>query len=54
MMNKPYITYTELAESLFVNRSAVQKQIDSFRKKGYIERWDDGRWHILAINSKTK
>ena len=54
MRNKPYITYTELAESLSVNRSAVQKQIDSFRKKGYIERRDDGRWHILAINSKTK
>ena len=54
MRDKPYITYTELARSLSVNRSAVQKQIDSFRKKGYLERRNDGRWHILAINSRIK
>jgi len=54
MRDKPYITYTELAKSLSVNRSAVQKQIDSFRKKGYLERRNDGRWHILAINSRIK
>jgi len=52
MRNKPHITYSELAESLSINRSAVQKQIDNFRKKGYLERLNDGRWHILAINSR--
>lgn len=51
MRDKPYITYSELAESLSINRSAVQKQIDSFRKKGYLQRRDDRQWHILAINS---
>ena len=54
MRNNPNITYSEMAESLSINRSAVQKQIDNFRKKGYLERRNDGRWHILAINSKVK
>lgn len=54
MKNKPYITYSELSESLSINRSAVQKQIDSFRKKGYLERRENGQWHILAINSKIR
>lgn len=53
MRNQPYITYSHLAAALHVNRSAVQKQIDNFRKKGHLERRDDGRWHILAINSKV-
>ena len=43
MRNQPYITYSDLAAALHVNRSAVQKQIDNFRKKGYLERRDDGR-----------
>ena len=54
LKDRPYITYSELAEALSVNRSAVQKQIDGFRWKGYLERREDGRWHVLAINSKVK
>lgn len=54
MRNNPNITYNEMSETLSINRSAVQKQIDSFRKKGYLERRNDGRWHILALNSRIK
>lgn len=52
MKEKPCITYSELAETLSINRSAVQKQIDNFRKKGYLERRSNDQWHVLAINSK--
>lgn len=31
-----------------------QKQIESFRKKGYLDRRDDGSWHVLALNSNIK
>ena len=41
-----------MADRISVNRSAVQKQIEGFRKKGYVDRRDDGSWHILAMNSK--
>ena len=49
---KPFATFSDMAEYLSVNRSAVQKQIEGFRKKGYIDRRDDGSWHILAMNSR--
>lgn len=49
---KPLATYSELADLLSVNRSAVQKQIESFRKKGYLDRRNDGRWHVLAMSAK--
>ena len=52
--DKPFATFSEMADYLSVNRSAVQKQIESFRKKGYIDRRDDGSWHVLALNSKIK
>ena len=31
-----------------------QKQIEGFRKKGYLDRRDDGSWHVLALNSNIK
>ena len=52
MHDKPFITFSEMANRISVNRSAVQKQIEGFRKKGYVDRRDDGSWHILAMNSK--
>lgn len=52
MHDKPFITFSEMADRISVNRSAVQKQIEGFRKKGYVDRRDDGSWHILAMNSK--
>lgn len=50
----PYMTYKELKNSLGVNYSAMQKMLESMRKKGYLDRRDDGSWHILAINSRIK
>ena len=54
MRDKPFVTFSEMAEHLAVNRSAVQKQIEGFRKKGYVDRRDDGSWHVLALNSRIK
>lgn len=45
---------SEMADYLSINRSAVQKQVESFRKKGYLDRRDDGSWHVLALNSNIK
>lgn len=45
---------SEMADYLSVNRSAVQKQVESFRKKGYLDRRDGGSWHVLALNSNIK
>ena len=52
LLDKPFVTFSEMAELLSVNRSAVQKQIDGFRKKGYLDRRDDSSWHVLALNSR--
>ena len=54
LRDKPFVTFSEMAEQLSVNRSAVQKQIEGFRKKGYLDRRDDGSWHVLAMNSKIE
>ena len=54
LRDKPFITFSEMAELLSVNRSAVQKQIEGFRKKGYLDRRDDGSWHVLAMNSRVE
>lgn len=48
----PYLTYNELTQMLGINYSAMQKMLEGMRKKGYLERRDDGRLHVLAINSK--
>jgi Mn-dependent DtxR family transcriptional regulator len=54
LLDKPFVTFSEMAELMSVNRSAVQKQIKGFRKKGYLDRRDDGSWHVLALNSKVE
>ena len=54
LRDKPFVTFSEMADYLSVNRSAVQKQVESFRKKGYLDRRDDGSWHVLALNSNIK
>ena len=54
LRDKPFVTFSEMAELLSVNRSAVQKQIEGFRKKGYLDRRGDGSWHVLAMNSKIE
>ena len=54
LLDKPFVTFSEMAELLSINRSAVQKQIEGFRKKGYLDRRDDGSWHVLAMNSKIE
>lgn len=52
MSANPHLTYKELAQSLGINYSAIQKMLEGMRKKGFLDRRDDRRWHVLAINSK--
>ncbi|MBO4443955.1 MAG: Fic family protein [Bacteroidaceae bacterium] len=54
LLDKPFVTFSEMAELLSVNRSAVQKLVEGFRKKGYLDRRDDGSWHVFAMNSKME
>ena len=54
LREKPFATFTEIAEHLSVNRSAVQKQIEGFRKKGFLDRRDNDSWHVLAMNSRIQ
>ena len=54
LTQKPTATFSDMAEHLKVNRSAVQKQIEGFRKKGYLDRRDDGSWHVIALNSRVR
>ena len=54
LRDKPFVTFSEMAEQLSVNRSAVQKQIEGFRRKSYLDRRDDGSWHVLALNSRVE
>ena len=54
LRNKPFATFAEMADLLSINRSAVQKQIEGFRKKGYLDRRDDGSWHVLAMCSRIE
>ncbi|MCR5849194.1 MAG: Fic family protein [Bacteroidaceae bacterium] len=54
LCDKPFVTFSEMAEVLSINRSAVQKHIEGFRKKGYLDRHDDGSWHVLAMNSRIE
>ena len=54
LYDKPFVTFSEMAELLSVNRSAVQKLVEGFRKKGYLDRRGDGSWHVLAMNSKME
>lgn len=32
----------------------IRSKQERFRKKGYLDRRDDGRWYVLAMNSKIK
>ena len=47
----PYITYAELSKTISVNTSALQKQLENMTKKGYIQRRENGGWHVFATSS---
>ena len=51
MEKKPYVTYSEMAKTLGINTSAVQKLVKSMTTKGYIARNEkSGNWHLFAIH----
>ncbi len=52
LQEKPSITYSELTKKIGINTSAIQKQINSLVKKGYIQRRDsDKQWHVLITST---
>lgn len=48
---EPDITYASLSKETGVNTSALQKQLDNMVKKGYIQRRENGDWHVFATSS---
>ncbi|MBR3372671.1 MAG: Fic family protein [Bacteroidaceae bacterium] len=48
---EPDITYASLSEKIGVNVSALQKQLENMTKKGYIQRRENGDWHVFATSS---
>ncbi|MBP3762870.1 MAG: Fic family protein [Bacteroidales bacterium] len=55
MKDNPSITYTEMADTLGINRSAVQGMVERMKAKGYLERrTSEGTWYVFAIQSREK
>ncbi len=50
MRENPSITYPELTSVLGINTSAVQKLIKRMVEKGYIARYDNGLWRVIATS----
>lgn len=56
MATKPNITVREMAESLKINKSAIQKQIKVLQDKEYIMRvgGKKGHWHVAIVCTTSK
>lgn len=56
MTTLPYITVREIANSLNINKSAVQKQIKTLQDKEYIMRvgGKKGHWHVAIVCTTLK
>lgn len=49
----PDMSIASLAEAVGINKSAMQKLLQTLTKKGYITRSEkDGNWHVLAVSTK--
>lgn len=49
----PDMSIARLAETVGINKSAMQKLLRSLTSKGYIIRNEnDGKWHVLAISTE--
>lgn len=49
MINNPRVTILELSEIVGINKSAIQKHLNNFRNKGFIQRIGNkhrGNWHV--------
>lgn len=56
MTTLPYVTVREIANSLNINKSAVQKQIKTLQDKEYIMRvgGKKGHWHVAIVCTTLK
>lgn len=53
MNENPYVTYAEMSDKIGINISALQKQIQRMKEKGYIDRLEKEKmWHVFAISTK--
>lgn len=53
LMEEPDTTINELCDKIGINRSAIQKQLDSLKEKGYVVRSNgySGKWHVVIVSS---
>ena len=51
LLTDSHPTYASLQEAIGVNRSALQKMIQTMIEKGYIERDDEGGWRVFITSS---
>ena len=51
MKQEPDITIEALSKESGINQSATKKQLQQMIKKGYIQRREDGEWHVFAMRA---
>ena len=53
LMNEPNTTISELCSIVGINRSAIQKQLEQLKKKGYIvqSNFKEEKWHVVIVAS---
>lgn len=53
---EPDITVRALTEKIGINKSAIQKQLDSLKEKGYIVKSSENRgvWHVAIVRTTEK
>ena len=51
LLTDSHPTYASLQEATGVNRSALQKMLQTMIEKGYIERYEEGGWRVFITPS---
>ena len=51
LRTEPIITFAYLQEEIGINRSAIQKMLQSLQDKGYIQKDENGKWRVFITPS---
>jgi Fic family protein len=51
LRTEPVITFAYLQEEIGINRSAIQKMLQSLQDKGYIQKDENGKWRVFITPS---
>lgn len=52
LRTEPVITFAYLQEEIGINRSAIQKMLQSLQDKGYIQKDENGKWRVFITPSR--